>query len=801
MTTTKRKLSLVGCLVIIPIVILIITSDQAKLSGIAFGMTNESDGLSAGQEGECEPFIQLYQPDLANSPATVTLSGDPEEITVLTYNTHLFGGSQVCDVPSGACYQDEIRKGEIIDRVKASGADIVALQEVWVQANNDSEDHWQDDFISVLSHEYPYAWYANGCPDSPVMIGSGLVLLSKWPLQEPSFKKFPVYDPDVGSDSWATKGVIAATMLVGPSELPVRIGISHSLTGGHQYKSKWDDAYVGTAITPFQLNGEPYVFSLKSDSHTAFLTRVEDYSFTDEDTGQKKVGAGYKDLIEGVWSSNYVAVESFELDGHPWLFGLKGEPFDVARITRINDDPSTGWTDINTSHWDSNYVGTAITSFQLNGHPYLFSLKKTGRAYITRINDDPATGTGWVDVFQGSWSSNYVAIESFELNGHPWLFALKGEPYNEAYFTRINDNPYTGWTDITKASWDSSYNGNTITSFQLNGQPYIFGLKTTWDQAWISRIRLNSQTGQIEYDDFMFPWNRDYVAIKAFELNGQPYLWALKDCCSQYPNLCPGSRPGELFITRIYEENGVVKMEDVNQLEDMKIIRDQTVKEGSPAIMMGDFNVHKVKYGFMDSIFEKAGAVDAYIAVHGTGEGGETIDRDNNNLYQIFSGSEPCGGSQSCFDRIDYIYVKQDGAGIKLIPKEAYVIRDWKYDDTSLPGSGPDRDLSDHYPLVATFELFATPVATFSATPEAGREPLTVQFTDQSTGNPTSWVWNFGDSHTSTEQHPSHKYMEAGVYTVKLTASNAVGSNTLVDEDCVEVLPLEKVYLPAINKP
>lgn len=52
----------------------------------------------------------------------------------------------------------------------------------------------------------------------------------------------------------------------------------------------------------------------------------------------------------------------------------------------------------------------------------------------------------------------------------------------------------------------------------------------------------------------------------------------------------------------------------------------------------------------------------------------------------------------------------------------------------------------------------------------------TINFTDQSTGGPTSWSWNFGDGGTSAQQNPSHTYTANGVYNVCLTASNNIGS-------------------------
>ncbi|MFA4877117.1 MAG: PKD domain-containing protein [Methanoregula sp.] len=70
------------------------------------------------------------------------------------------------------------------------------------------------------------------------------------------------------------------------------------------------------------------------------------------------------------------------------------------------------------------------------------------------------------------------------------------------------------------------------------------------------------------------------------------------------------------------------------------------------------------------------------------------------------------------------------------------------------------------------------PVAAFTATPLSGLPPLNVQFTDTSTGSPTSWSWSFGDGGTSTQQNPSYPYTTPGSYTVQLTATNAYGSNT-----------------------
>jgi PKD repeat protein len=95
----------------------------------------------------------------------------------------------------------------------------------------------------------------------------------------------------------------------------------------------------------------------------------------------------------------------------------------------------------------------------------------------------------------------------------------------------------------------------------------------------------------------------------------------------------------------------------------------------------------------------------------------------------------------------------------------------------------------------------AAPVAYFSATPLSGSTPLQVSFTDQSAGGPTSWLWDFGDTITSTLQNPVHTYVNPGVYTVTLTVSNDLGEDSLVREDYITVIEVEyRTYLPLVIK-
>jgi PKD repeat protein len=74
----------------------------------------------------------------------------------------------------------------------------------------------------------------------------------------------------------------------------------------------------------------------------------------------------------------------------------------------------------------------------------------------------------------------------------------------------------------------------------------------------------------------------------------------------------------------------------------------------------------------------------------------------------------------------------------------------------------------------------------FEADRTYGNNPLTVRFTDKTSGTPTSWSWDFGDGTTSTEQNPIHTYTKNGRYTVSLT-TDGDDKNKQVKNDLIRV--------------
>ncbi len=83
--------------------------------------------------------------------------------------------------------------------------------------------------------------------------------------------------------------------------------------------------------------------------------------------------------------------------------------------------------------------------------------------------------------------------------------------------------------------------------------------------------------------------------------------------------------------------------------------------------------------------------------------------------------------------------------------------------------------------------------AEFRGTPRRGAAPLRVRFTDESTGPVESWLWDFGDGRTSSQQNPTHVYPNPGTYDVSLEVSGAGDTDEETKVNYIVVLAPEAV--------
>lgn len=89
--------------------------------------------------------------------------------------------------------------------------------------------------------------------------------------------------------------------------------------------------------------------------------------------------------------------------------------------------------------------------------------------------------------------------------------------------------------------------------------------------------------------------------------------------------------------------------------------------------------------------------------------------------------------------------------------------------------------------------------AQFSATPVEGCAPLVVTFNDQSTGNPSKWKWDLGNSTISFLQNPTATYFNPGTYSVKLVVENAGGIDSIIKLQYITIHAAPVVSFTANN--
>jgi len=166
------------------------------------------------------------------------------------------------------------------------------------------------------------------------------------------------------------------------------------------------------------------------------------------------------------------------------------------------------------------------------------------------------------------------------------------------------------------------------------------------------------------------------------------------------------------------------------------------------------------------------------------------------SLYEVASGWSETGITWSTAPPLD---------GAPLASAEAIAAGQWvEYDVSSaVRGDGgvafglasasshsgyfSSREGANPPQLVVQTGAAVAPTADFALTPAQGPAPHAVAFTDLSLGGPTSWLWSFGDGASSSEANPIHVYAAQGTYDVRLTVSNAQGSNSLLRSAAVQV--------------
>ncbi len=141
---------------------------------------------------------------------------------------------------------------------------------------------------------------------------------------------------------------------------------------------------------------------------------------------------------------------------------------------------------------------------------------------------------------------------------------------------------------------------------------------------------------------------------------------------------------------------------------------------------------------------------------------------------------------------LDSVFVKEAGGEWELLRSDEHSILEYQWVSKESKGlallmqlDGSGRATSVTY-LLEYPTLITPPRAAFSVEDLGdGR----YRFTDQSSNDPTSWSWDFGDGATSVVPRPEHAFAAPGDYSVCLTVRNDAGEDTSCEQLTVLLAP------------
>ncbi len=117
---------------------------------------------------------------------------------------------------------------------------------------------------------------------------------------------------------------------------------------------------------------------------------------------------------------------------------------------------------------------------------------------------------------------------------------------------------------------------------------------------------------------------------------------------------------------------------------------------------------------------------------------------------------------------------------------------------SDLPGTGHVVDAA--IDAFRVFDEVAAPSANFMADVTSGCVPLTVNFTNLSTNNPTTLNWAFegGDINTSNTFSPQVTFELPGTYSISLLVSNSLGEDEIIQSEMITVYenPVAEIIIP-----
>jgi PKD repeat protein len=515
----------------------------------------------------------------------------------------------------------------------------------------------------------------------------------------------------------------------------------------------------------------------------------------------------------------------------------------LTRIYALDKPPVSGtW---NTTTLDSNSIYNSIV-MDSSGNPHIayYQNANSGTDY-PKLKYAYRDSTGWhietVDSIQ-SGAGYYVSLALDSLN-NPYLVYKQEFGDGNTNMLKYAYKDANGWHYVVLAT---SYPGNTlgddivyIDMVMYHDQPrisfynitggeleYMYNNGTNWvtenvastSAPWNSLAVDSSGNPKISYCSVSASSGKSSLRYAQRTADG---TWQTKivdnsaDNVGDWNSLALDSS-GNPWISYDYNDeelkyaywNGtqwITGVVDTLAASTSKIV---LTGSNSPLIIYRDDTSSNLKYAFLEGSkwsISNINSVDgAYLwislALDASGVPNVSYMTSNSKLNYAYlvpfvAGADPAGGTFNTTQTVNLtstpgttVYYTTDGSDPRISSTKTKYSAPISVNNTTtirFAAVDPSDNWSNIY--TETYEIIHAPASNFTANVTNGTTPLTVQFTDESSNNPTSWLWDFGDGSTSTLQNPTHTYTNAGKYTVSLTTGNIAGNNTVTQTNYIVV--------------
>jgi PKD repeat protein len=382
---------------------------------------------------------------------------------------------------------------------------------------------------------------------------------------------------------------------------------------------------------------------------------------------------------------------------------------------------------------------------------YSVTLSVGGFSVIKSIAVSAASGP----TFAQAWSST------------PYPFAVAADSLQT----------YVGCSDGTLQIWDKATPPNLITSFLTEAA-------SSWSIRQISTdgtrvyVAMHATISSVVHDQVLIYDAVSYALLETMEL------------ASLLPEGIGGVAVDGAYIYATDEGGAVYRFDKITFAQDMGF----SCANGQYNLTVDSQYIYGATYNEI-LISDIGDGSLVFTLIDGTHISSiKGISVDSNSIYIVNSG----GNHILVYDKVSRSYLQTVSTPPTLSSPQGSAIS-----DSILYVADLNHQTIQSWTLGYSGDGNA-PLASFSMSSNSGLVPFTATLTNLTTGDSgtMTFLWEFGDDSTSTDTNPTHEWITAGTYTVRLTATNILGKSISTQIIIVKVstsFPANSFIFPVIG--